>query len=131
MRRFYPFFPVIAGRVREPFAWRGHGFAPGDWVMLDLYGTNHDTRIWTEPEGFSPERFRDWTGDPFTLVPQGGGEAATDHRCPGEDLTVALTAEAVRFFSREAKFEVPVQGLSVSLRRMPAMPKSGLILGFG
>src|SRR5207237_3955437 len=45
-RRRAPFFPVIAGRATDRLEWQGHGFAPHDWVMLDLYGTNHDPRIW-------------------------------------------------------------------------------------
>ena len=130
VRRFYPFFPIIAGRVRDAFDWRAHAFRRDDWVMLDLYGTNHDPDLWPEPQAFFPERFRDWSGDSFALIPQGGGEAATSHRCPGEDLTIALTGEAVRFFSRDAAYRVPVQDMSVSLGRMPAMPKSGLILRF-
>ena len=130
VRRVYPFFPVIAGRVRDAFDWRDHAFKSGDWVMLDLYGTNHDPEIWSDPQAFVPERFRDWAGDPFTLIPQGGGDAATSHRCPGEDLTVALTGEAVRFFSRDVDYRVPVQDMSIALNRMPALPKSGVILKF-
>jgi fatty-acid peroxygenase len=42
VRRFYPFFPAVGGRVRVPFEWRGRRFEPGEWVMLDLYATDHD-----------------------------------------------------------------------------------------
>ena len=42
VRRFYPLFPAVGGRVQKPFDWRGHHFAEGTWVILDLYGTNHD-----------------------------------------------------------------------------------------
>jgi fatty-acid peroxygenase len=45
VRRFYPFFPAIDGRALEDFEWRGVHFEKGDWVLLDLYGTNHDPRI--------------------------------------------------------------------------------------
>lgn len=130
VRRFYPFFPAIAGRARRAFVWRGHRFATGDRVILDLYGTNHDPELWPEPEAFRPERFRHWAGDPFALVAQGGGDAAVTHRCPGEDLTLALAAEAVRVLCRDARYSVPVQDLSVSLSRMPALPASGVILRF-
>jgi fatty-acid peroxygenase len=30
VRRFYPFFPFVSGRVLTEFAWRGHRFARGD-----------------------------------------------------------------------------------------------------
>jgi fatty-acid peroxygenase len=45
VRRFYPFFPFVEGRVLDDFEWRGRRFAKGTWVLLDLYGTNHDTRV--------------------------------------------------------------------------------------
>ena len=46
VRRFYPFIPFIAGRVLQPFEWRGHRFAPNDWALIDIYGTNRDARTW-------------------------------------------------------------------------------------
>lgn len=64
VRRFYPFFPFVGGRVREPFEWRDHRFSEGDWVLLDLFGTNHDRRIWEDPDAFRPERFREWEESP-------------------------------------------------------------------
>lgn len=128
VRRFYPFFPVIGGRARQSFAWSGHHFEQGDWVLLDLYGTNHDARLWPEPEQFRPERFRDWAGNPYTLIPQGAGDFLQGHRCPGEWITIALLKQAVRLLCREMRFEVPPQDLSVSLSRMPATPASGFVM---
>jgi fatty-acid peroxygenase len=128
VRRFYPFFPVIGGRARYDFAWQGHAFSKGDWVLLDLYGTNHDARLWPEPEAFQPERFVGWPGDPNTLIPQGAGDYATGHRCPGEWLTIALLEEAVRLLTRTVRYKVPAQDLTVALDQLPALPKSGFIL---
>jgi len=128
VRRFYPFFPLIGGRVRKPFEWAGHDFAEGDWVLLDIYGTNHDARLWPEPEQFRPERFRNWAGDPYTLIPQGAGDFLQGHRCPGEWITIAILKQAVRLLCREMRFEVPPQDLSVSLARMPAAPASGFVM---
>ncbi len=68
--------------MREPFTWAGHDFAAGAWVLMDLYGTNHDARLWPEPDRFDPERFRGGQPDPFTLLSHGGGAAASGHRCP-------------------------------------------------
>jgi fatty-acid peroxygenase len=128
VRRFYPFFPAVGARACEPFEWHGHGFAAGDWVLLDLYGTNHDARIWEAPEAFRPERFRRWQGNPYTLIPQGAGAFETGHRCPGEWLTIILMKEAIRLFSQELRYEVPMQDLTISLSAIPALPKSGLVL---
>jgi fatty-acid peroxygenase len=129
VRRFYPFFPVIAGTVAQPFDGLGGSFAPGYWVMLDLFGTNRDPRLWHDPEAFDPTRFRDWDGDPNTLIPQGGGDAAGGHRCPGEDITIALVEEAVRLTTRETDMTLPPQDLRISLRRFPALPRRTRLRG--
>lgn len=128
VRRFYPFFPFVGGRVRDPFDWHGYRFARGQWVVLDLYGTNHDPRTWPEPERFRPERFRGWAGDPFELVPQGAGDFMTGHRCPGEWATIALMKRALALLTGAMWYDVPEQSLAIDLSRMPAIPRSRLIL---
>jgi fatty-acid peroxygenase len=128
VRRFYPFFPAVGGRVRQPFEWRGHRFEEGRWVLLDLYGTDHDPRLWEAPDTFRPERFLGRAIAPNELVPQGGGDPATGHRCPGEDATVALTARAVRFLVSTVTYAVPPQDLRIDLSRIPALPASGFVI---
>ena len=44
VRRFYPFFPLVAGLVASSFEWRGYRFPEGRRVLLDVYGTNRDPR---------------------------------------------------------------------------------------
>lgn len=129
VRRFYPFFPAVGGRVRQAFEWRGHRFTEGDWLLFDLYGTNHDERTWADAEAFRPERFRDWDGSAFTFVPQGGGSHHDGHRCPGEPITVALVQLALRLLTTAMRYEVPPQDLRVDLTSMPALPASGFIIG--
>lgn len=128
VRRYYPFFPFVGGTAREALEWKGHTFKAGQWAMLDLYGTNHDGRIWKDPESFDPARFRAWQPDPHTLVPQGAGDPATGHRCPGEDITVDLIRRGTRALAAETGMTVPAQDLSIDLTRMPALPRSGFIL---
>ncbi len=128
VRRFYPFFPVVAGRVREPFTWRGHWFARRDWVLLDLYGTDHDPRSWPDPEAFRPDRFERWSGSAFDFIPQGGGDHRTGHRCPGEWVTIELMKRAVRLLTTAMRYDVPAQDLSVDLSRMPTSPASRFVI---
>jgi fatty-acid peroxygenase len=128
VRRFYPFFPLIGGRVRQEFEWRSHHFTQGTWVLLDVYGTNHDARIWKEPQTFQPERFREWAGSPFSFIPQGGGEYDHDHRCAGEWITIELTKTAVRLLTTAMAYAVPAQDLSISLSKMPALPTSHFVI---
>ena len=128
VRRRAPFFPVVGGRIKVPFDWHGHHFARGDWVILDLYGTDHDPRSWGAPDLFRPGRFLDRQPTPFDLVPQGGGEHLSGHRCPGEDVAVELTKLAARLLTGQMSYDVPAQDLSIDLARVPALPKSGFVI---
>lgn len=128
VRRLYPFFPMVGGRVLQPFDWRGHHFGKGDWVLLDLHGTNHDARCWAEPDAFRPERFRTWDESPFNFVPQGGGEYLSGHRCPGERTTIELVKRAIRLLATAMDYDVPPQDLTIDLSRMPAEPASGFVV---
>lgn len=128
VRRYYPFFPAVGGIVSKPFDWRGIHFEAGSWVLLDLYGTNHDARLWPDPFRFDPQRFAGWRGGAHALVPQGAGDFFHGHRCPGEWFTVELVKTAVRQLLHEVSYEVPRQDLRVDLARMPALPASGFVL---
>jgi fatty-acid peroxygenase len=128
VRRFYPFFPVVAARTRREFEWKGYRFPKGERGLLDLYGTNHDPRLWDEPDTFMPERFRQWKRSPFSFIPQGGGEYLDGHRCPGEWITVELMKVAVVFLSTSVRYRVPTQDLRISLSRIPALPPSRFVI---
>ena len=129
VRRFYPFFPVVGGRVREPFTWRGHRFAVGAWVLLGLHATNHDARLWEGPEQFRPERFLDANLVEGRLVPQGGGDHWRDHRCPGEWITTELIRRAL-LKTLALEYSVPAQSLHVRKDRFPTLPASGFVMEF-
>ncbi|MBO4209161.1 cytochrome P450 [Micromonospora echinofusca] len=128
VRRYYPFFPAAVAKVRRSFDWRGHHFPRGRRVLLDLYGTDHHGGLWSDPERFRPERFAGVTPDAFSLVPQGGGDHVTGHRCAGEWVTIALMETALRQLTTGMRYEVPPQDLTVDLRRVPTGPASGLVL---
>ncbi|MGC5021958.1 cytochrome P450 [Micromonospora sp. DT47] len=128
VRRYYPFFPVAAARVRRSFDWQGHHFPEGRRVLLDLYGTNHHPELWPEPERFRPERFTGWRGDPYGFVPQGGGEHLGGHRCAGEWITIELMKRAVTLLTGAMRYEVPPQDLALDLSRIPTMPPSGFLI---
>ncbi|MFG1943858.1 cytochrome P450 [Nonomuraea sp. NPDC048826] len=127
VRRFYPFAPFVGGRAATDLTWRGLRIPEGSLVLLDLYGQNHDARLWKDPYTFDPGRFTGATVGRDDLVPQGGGDPHTGHRCPGEAVTVALLQDlAVRLARLE--YVVPPQDLTISLRRIPARPRSGVVI---
>lgn len=128
VRRQHAFFPFMTARVRQDFEWKGFWFQAGTRVLLDLYGTNHDPRLWERPEAFRPERFEHWCGNPYSFLTQGGGEPQTQHRCPGERLAIELTKAAVKILTRELDYRLPEQDLSVDLSHIPAAPASGLLI---
>jgi fatty-acid peroxygenase len=127
VRRFYPFAPFIGGRAPRDVDWDGERIPKGSMVLLDLYGQNHDADLWGDPYAFRPERFLGRDIGAFELVPQGGGDPRTGHRCPGEQISVGLLAALAVRLARLA-FAVPDQDLSISLRRIPARPASGVVL---
>lgn len=129
VRRTTPFFPLVGGKVRYAFDFDGDRYRRGDWILLDLFGTNHHAATWPDPAIFRPERFIGVAVDPNTLIPQGAGDARDDHRCPGEAATERLMAEALRLLCADGLWRVPDdQDLRVPLTVMPTLPNSGLEL---
>lgn len=128
VRRFYPFAPFIGARVKKDFNWNGYEFNKGTLVLLDLYNTNYDSRIWENPEEFIPERFADWKTNAYNFIPQGGGDHFTGHRCAGEWITIELMKQAINFLISKMEYNVPDQDLSISKTRIPTFPKSRFVI---
>lgn len=123
VRRYYPFFPFAGARVKEDFTWKGYHFPKDTLTLLDLYGTNHDKDLWGDPDAFRPERFEESQDKKYALIPQGGGDYATGHRCPGELVTVEMMRVALDQLVNHMDYTLPEQDLSFSLTDMPSKPK--------
>ncbi|WP_328863024.1 cytochrome P450 [Streptomyces sp. NBC_00306] len=124
VRRFYPFVPFVGGLAAQDLHWKDVAIPEGSLVLLDVYGHQHDADLWPEPYRFNPARFLDRSMASDELIPQGGGDTASGHRCPGEDITLALlTVLSGRLAGMT--YSVPPQDLSISLHRVPARPRSG------
>ncbi len=128
VRRFYPFFPLVMAQASTDFLWNDYPFPAGRKVALDLYGTNHDPRLWPQPERFDPERFDSRAPGPFDLIPQGGGDTNVTHRCPGEPVALALLQTGLEFLAARLQYEVPEQDLTIDYTRLPALPRSGFVI---
>jgi fatty-acid peroxygenase len=128
VRRFYPFGPFLGARVKDDFDWKGYKLDKGTLVLMDIYGTNRDLRSWTDPDKFMPERFKDWKGNAFNFIPQGGGEQHNGHRCAGEWVTLEVLRISLEYLTKEIQYKVPEQDLNFSLVRMPTLPRSRFVL---
>ncbi|WP_051807152.1 cytochrome P450 [Streptomyces sp. NRRL F-2664] len=123
VRRFYPFAPFVGGLAVRDLQWHGETIPRGTLLLLDLYGQDHDPQWWAHPYRFDPHRYA--SGESLHhLVPQGGGDAAEGHRCPGEDITVTVLAALVTELAG-LDIGVPDQDLSIPLSRVPTLPRSG------
>ncbi|MDF2699058.1 MAG: cytochrome [Haloplasmataceae bacterium] len=128
IRRYYPFAPFVGARVSEGFTWNNYNFKKGTLVLLDIYGTNHDHRLWEKVDEFWPERFVNWSGNRYAFIPQGGGEYLEGHRCAGEMVTIEIMKSSLDFIVNHLVYEVPNQDLSYSMSRIPTLPKSRFII---
>lgn len=126
VRRTAPFFPFTAAVTTREVEWRGTTIAADTLVLFDIYGTARDPRAFPQPDTFRPERMLDWQLDDPSFAPQGTGDVATTHRCPGEAATLRLMQSAVRMLCCDMRYDVPPQDLSVARNRIPARPASGV-----
>lgn len=127
VRRYYPFAPFIGAKVKKNFIWRHHAFKKGTLVLLDLYGTNHDERLWEAPYTFNPDRYKKEKKTLYNFMPQGGGKLK-GHRCIGEPITMAMMNMALDVLINKISYELPPQDLSYSLSSIPTLPASGVIM---
>ncbi|GAA1906994.1 hypothetical protein [Lapillicoccus jejuensis] len=125
LRRLCPFVPALAAIARRDVRLGPDGptLHRGERLVLDVYGTDHLPSRYPRPGVLDPDRFREHAPGLFDLVPQGGGDPAHGHRCPGEPVTVLLLADAVRTLADlEADLDGPA---GYGLRTMPTRPRNG------
>ena len=128
VRRFYPFFPFVVALVKQDFTWNDYQFEEGTLTLLDLYGTNHDPKIWDNPDVFNPARFSNWQESPFGFIPQGGGDYLGGHRCAGEWVTIEIMKVSLNFLVNQISYEIPKQDLSYSMVDIPSIPHSKIVI---
>jgi fatty-acid peroxygenase len=127
LRRHYPFAPYIGGRAIADVDLRDLVVPRGHLLLIDIYGHHHDQRLWTDPYRFRPERFERASIGEYDLIPQGGGDPSTGHRCPGEPATIALLETLLPRLAAYAH-ATPPQDMAISLGRVPARVASGYVM---
>ncbi len=125
VRRFYPFFPVVAATAVQDVEFRGHTIPAGRRVLLDLYGTDRHPTECPRADEFVADRFAG-PPDAFDVIPQGGGEVRTGHRCPGEAVTVAVLEASLRVLVDRPDWLA--EASTVDNRTVPTTPSGGLVL---
>lgn len=125
LRRTRPFVPVLAAKARSDLTWGGHRLPRGHRLVLDVWGTNHLPERWPDPGTFDPDRFLEHPPTAFDFVPQGGGEPAHGHRCPGEPATVDILTRVVRQLA-DLPYEMGSGQRAYRLDRVPTRPGARL-----
>ena len=129
VRRFYPFVPYLPGKAAVDIDFEGYTIEKDTFLVLDIYGTLHREGLWENPERFYPNRFNDWDGSPFDLIPQGGGDYYTNHRCAGEWMTIIIMEETMKYFAQNISYDVKKdQDTSVNLNKLPGRVVDGMII---
>lgn len=133
MRRYYPFFPMLPAFAKQDVEIDGYLIPTGSWVVLDLYGTNHDKRAIETPEVFRISRYLGKEkhisyDEEYEMIAQGGGKFEAMHRCAGEWITL----HTLRVFSDQLvnkyQFSVPEQDWEIPMNQFPTFPKSKAVL---
>ena len=129
MRRYYPFFPMLPAFAKQDVEVDGYLIPKDSWVVLDLYGTNHDERMIETPEVFRISRYLGKEkhisyDEEYEMIAQGGGKFEAMHRCAGEWITL----HTLRVFSDQLvnkyQFSVPEQDWTIPMNQFPTYPKS-------
>jgi len=129
VRRWYPFAPLLTGRLRRGYDGAGAHFRRRSWMVLDIMGTNRDPRLWERPDDFEPARFLEREPTAYDYVPHGGGDPAKGHRCPGEPLAASLLQVTLQRLARlDYELLEPAPTGVVPLDRIPSLPADKVTL---
>lgn len=125
IRRTAPFVPMLPAFARDTFEWGEQKIRRGQRVLIDILGTDTDPAHWDEPETFRPERFLDVDAERIEhFIPQGGGDVAAGHRCPGEKIAVTALSVTVAGLCTPGVC-IDSEGLDFPWTSLPTRPTSG------
>lgn len=119
VRRTFPFTPFLAARTTRQLTWQNTVIDRDTLLLLDVWGTHHDPRIWSDPERFDPRRYRTTAVTPYNLIAQGSGDLQHGYRSAGEDVTLAVLSGLV---DHVARLRFKIVGPELKLNRMPPKP---------
>ncbi|MBF8808549.1 MAG: cytochrome P450 [Enterococcus lacertideformus] len=133
LRRYYPFFPMLPAIALKDVTVDGYLVPKDSWVILDLYGTNHDERTVEAPDSFLIKRYLGKEKaisyeEEYEMIAQGGGDFRQMHRCAGEWITLHSLRVLSDQLVNRYEFSVPEQEWTIPVNQFPTYPKSRVLL---
>jgi fatty-acid peroxygenase len=128
VRRCAPFFPILSATVGDGVVWEGALLETGARAVLSIWGTNHDPAVWDNPDRFEPGRHLGSEPGPFDMIPQGGGDYLSTHRCAGEWITIRQMEAAADWLTQAVAYEVATPEVEPDMSSLPALPPGGFRL---
>jgi cytochrome P450 len=126
--RLYPPTSALSLQAIEDFELGAYTIAKGTTIMLSMYATHHNARLWERPNEFNPDRFAD-SAQPerhkYSFFPFGGGL----HNCIGRHFAELEMLLIIATLCREIGFETEVnakEAIGVTLK--PDRPLIGRVL---
>ncbi|MFD1064633.1 cytochrome P450 [Oceanobacillus locisalsi] len=117
--RYYSVVPFSVAKTKQQFFWKDMFFPKNQLVLFDIYGTNHHTELWADPDNFQPERF-------LGRLP---GMTTNTSDAAQESITMQLMRISLSYLLR-TDWVMSDQPLNSQGSEIPARPKNGMRLEF-
>lgn len=133
MRRYYPYLPALPAISIDNVEINGYHIPKDSWVILDLYGTNHDSRTIDHPEDFDIKRYIDQSKDLFyeeeyEMIAQTGGKQSEMYHRANESITFQSMRVFSDYLVNKHQFSVPEQDWTIPMNQFPTYPNSKALL---
>src|SRR5699024_11284911 len=133
LRRYYPFFPMLPAISLRDVEVDGYTIPEDSWVVLDIYGTNHDSRHIENPETFKVDRYVENAKDisyeeEYEMIAQGGGDFRSMHRCAGEWITLHTLRVLSDHLVNKFEFTIPEQIIEITLDHFTTYQQDFLLM---
>src|SRR5690625_4773764 len=127
MRRYYPFFPMLPAIAVDDVEVNGYQIPKDSWVVLDLYGSNHDDRTINHAEQFDIERYVDNAvkisyEKEYEIIAHGGGKFREMHLCASESITLHNISVFADDLVNKHHFTVPNLHWEISMNQSATYP---------
>ena len=129
--RLYPPTSALSTQTIEEIELGEYTIAKGTTIMLSMYATHHNARLWERPDEFNPDRFAD-TALPerhkYSFFPFGGGS----HNCIGRHFAELEMLLIIATLLSKFTFETDMNAKeAIGITLKPNQPIIGRVLPIG